>query len=399
MLCGMRDRKETSIRQLQTSIDPAKPDADGLYTVIVARNDDVNDGAPIDLKAMSFEAYRKNPVVLLAHDRWQGVPVARTHKLEWTNQGLRAWFEFLKGDDNAARVKNAWDRGFLRAASIGVRKGMSGRDELVEWSIVPVPADMDAVRSLTSETHSLAPAHQNMLPIEIEIPEVETEMDDDRIRQIVADAMKARDADKSKTRDADTIAEISRGMSGIIGESVKAAMEDAEKARAAAEEAAEKAEADFEARVAGEVEERMKKKMPFGDDKKKADDKEKMGDKKKMGDKEKAEGDDDDDDDARADAAAEERADLLLLVRDLLPEDFSTRGKGAHEILVAAVGEEVKDAADRSADYLLAKVEAIVDRRSDAGKQRSGKPSSKAPSFTGIAGGRVNMMSLKRSAK
>ena len=54
------------------------------------------------------------------------------------------------------RVKNAWDKGFLRAASVSwvpveSASDESGRrrdvtSELVEWSLVPVPADPDALR-------------------------------------------------------------------------------------------------------------------------------------------------------------------------------------------------------------------------------------------------------------
>ena len=63
---------------------------------------------------------------------------------------------------------------------------------------------------------------------------------------------------------------------------------------------------------------------------------------------------------------AEDRAELLVLVRDLLPEDTEVRGQSNHDLLVLAVGDEVSGAADRSEDYLLAKVEAIIERREAA---------------------------------
>jgi hypothetical protein len=69
-------------------------------------------------------------------------------------------FEFLAEDPFAQRVKNAWDKGFLRAASISwlpmeSAPAKSGRwrdtkSELLEWSLVAVPADPDALR----EAHS-----------------------------------------------------------------------------------------------------------------------------------------------------------------------------------------------------------------------------------------------------
>ena len=70
-----------------------------------------------------------------------------------------AEFEFLEDDPFAQRIRNAWDKGFLQAASISwlpiesmPAKSGGARDvraELLEWSIVSVPADPDALR----ETH------------------------------------------------------------------------------------------------------------------------------------------------------------------------------------------------------------------------------------------------------
>ena len=67
-----------------------------------------------------------------------------------------AEFEFLDDDPFAQRIRNAWDKGFLQAASISwmpleSRPAASGslrdiRSELLEWSIVSVPADPDALR-------------------------------------------------------------------------------------------------------------------------------------------------------------------------------------------------------------------------------------------------------------
>ena len=72
-------------------------------------------------------------------------------------------------------------------------------------------------------------------------------------------------------------------------------------------------------------------------------------------------------DTAAADERVEERAELLNMVRPLLAEDTETRGLSDHDLLVAAVGDEVPDAAQRSADYLTAKVETILERRTGEG--------------------------------
>ena len=136
-----------TVTRIERVLGPPQ-ERDGLYTVPIAVNDDVGDGFPIDISGLRTDDYMKNPVVLYAHDRFSELPVARTTALRRTNRGLVADFEFLPGDVRAQRVKNAWDKGFLRAASVGVRQMEDGPPELVEWSIVPVPADRDCVRSI-----------------------------------------------------------------------------------------------------------------------------------------------------------------------------------------------------------------------------------------------------------
>lgn len=73
--------------------------------------------------------------------------------------------------------------------------------------------------------------------------------------------------------------------------------------------------------------------------------------------------------------AAERRADLLVKFRSVLPKDYESKGKTAKDILVAAAGDEIADAANRSEDYLEAKLEGIIERREQvAGNLPGGKP-------------------------
>ena len=95
------------------------------------------------------------------------------------------------------------------------------------------------------------------------------------------------------------------------------------------------------------------------------------------GKKKKKDMDDDDEKDMAEKIAAdvETRADLIVSVKPLLPADFETRGKSNHEILVAAAGDEVDRAEERSDEYLLAKVEGIIERRVAAnGRNAKGAP-------------------------
>ena len=152
----------TSFRSAAAIGDDRPVDGD-VYSVTIFANEMSRDGMSVDLDGMDFSNYEKNPVVLYAHDHTGrtdsgGLPVGRTLRLARTSAGeIRAEFEFLTGDAFAERVRNAWERGFLRGASIGWRpvetrpsgRGVRAvRSELLEWSIVAVPADPDALRDV-----------------------------------------------------------------------------------------------------------------------------------------------------------------------------------------------------------------------------------------------------------
>ena len=97
---------------------------DGRYVVTIAANERVRRPPDLDLAGMSTEAYMRNPVVMWAHDvvgrsPSGGLPIGRTVELSKGGDGrLMAEFEFLEDDPFAQRVKNAWDKGFLWAASV-----------------------------------------------------------------------------------------------------------------------------------------------------------------------------------------------------------------------------------------------------------------------------------------
>ena len=139
---------------------------DGRYRVTIAANESARTQPDLDLGGLSTEGYSRNPVVMWAHDAVGrspsgGLPIGRTLELDRGPGGrIVAEFEFLEGDPFAQRVRNAWDQGFLRAASISwlplesrpVEGGRlrDTRSELLEWSIVAVPADPDALRESQS---------------------------------------------------------------------------------------------------------------------------------------------------------------------------------------------------------------------------------------------------------
>ena len=145
-------------------VKEARQAEDGsAHRMVIAANELSRNGDDLNLRGISFKNYRKNPVVLWAHDSYQGIPIAKTLKIGHDDQGrIEADFEFNAADEFAARVENAWNGGFIRSASMRylptkvvevrneegkVERLRVEEAELLEWSLVPVPADPDSVRA------------------------------------------------------------------------------------------------------------------------------------------------------------------------------------------------------------------------------------------------------------
>jgi hypothetical protein len=153
---------ETPVRTICMNILESRALGANLYRVTIAANEKVRQPPELDFDGLSIENYARNPVVMWAHDTTGrspsgGLPIGRTLNLTKTPDGrIVAEFEFLSDDPFAQRVQNAWDKGFVQAASISwipletaPVEGGGWRDvkaELLEWSIVAVPADPDALR-------------------------------------------------------------------------------------------------------------------------------------------------------------------------------------------------------------------------------------------------------------
>ena len=105
-------------------------------------------------------SYMRNPVVQWGHnyaEPW--ATVGRTNALEIGTDGIKASFEFREAandTDPLHIVRTLWDGGFVNTASIGFNplqweeNDHGGFDftewELLEWSLVPIPANQEALR-------------------------------------------------------------------------------------------------------------------------------------------------------------------------------------------------------------------------------------------------------------
>ena len=153
---------EPQIRSMSMDIVQRAAVGANRRSVTIAANNRARATPELELGGLRFDNYRRNPVVMWAHDAVGrspsgGLPIGRTLSIgRATDGGIVAEFEFLDDDPFAQRIRNAWDKGFLQAASISwlpleSRPAANGglrdiRAELLEWSIVSVPADPDALR-------------------------------------------------------------------------------------------------------------------------------------------------------------------------------------------------------------------------------------------------------------
>jgi HK97 family phage prohead protease len=125
-----------------------------ISTAAVDRENDVLVPGGCDTKQ-----YLRNPVVLYGHDNRE-LPVGAATSVSIDEDSITARWRWLEGDDRASRVRNAFEQGVLRAASVGFKpRAYEPRPtggvrftswELLEFSLVPVPANPEAVRVLRS---------------------------------------------------------------------------------------------------------------------------------------------------------------------------------------------------------------------------------------------------------
>jgi HK97 family phage prohead protease len=155
-------KPRTGVQRATFAVQRAEAEG-GRYTMTIAAHDvSRNPFDEIRLEGGVFDAYLRNPVILWGHDQ-HSLPIGRTTALRFQDGVLKADFEFLPDDPMAERVRNAWDRGFVRAASISFMPlevdesdrskpfGVISKWELLEWSLVTVPADPDALRTAERE--------------------------------------------------------------------------------------------------------------------------------------------------------------------------------------------------------------------------------------------------------
>ena len=134
----------------------AKP----TYRFTISTDSADRDNDIVKMDGMDVVNYRKNPVVFYAHE-YRALPIG-TSTLKINKHTIEADLTFV-GEDIypfAETVRRMVDAGVLRAASIGFkpksgeynheRKGVDIYEaELLEWSVVPVPANAECLVQLS----------------------------------------------------------------------------------------------------------------------------------------------------------------------------------------------------------------------------------------------------------
>ena len=142
--------------------DSVKDLGGGAFTATVTTSDIDRTGETIATGGISTDSYMNNPVVLYGHD-YQSLPIGKCTKITAFKNKLVATFQLAVNEYPFAKtVADMIKGGYLNAVSIGgVVKQMS-QDfssieamEMVEFSVVPVPANANALitaRSLFDTT-------------------------------------------------------------------------------------------------------------------------------------------------------------------------------------------------------------------------------------------------------
>lgn len=153
---------------LEKAVDETKDDEISFPFVLSTSAPD-RQGDVIDQNGWQLGNYRKNPVVLFGHD-YGSLPVARASACYVAGDKLKAVDRFSDDHELARNCAALVSKGFLNAVSVGFRpikwmwaedRGMFAADfaecELLEHSVVPVPAHQDALIEARAAGIEIAP--------------------------------------------------------------------------------------------------------------------------------------------------------------------------------------------------------------------------------------------------
>lgn len=286
------------------------------YRIVIAAED-----MGIDLSRMDVVTrYASNPIVLFNHDPFQ--PIGRTVRGPYYEGGRWiAEFVFAEGDVVAQRIRNLYDQRIVNAASIGfdILTDADGREYplLVEWSVVYAGLDKSALalRHLNATLNMLEEQHMT---------NTATQQRDAAVEDEIAEDEALADDAAEEAADEESVADEAASQDGADDE----------------DESDADADDDPEALAEG-------KQMYAG----------------RMSDEETSEPSIMRSHVDRIVAEAVRRERVAMRAQHLIDDGTDIASATTRELLIAAVRSEVKDAESRSDDYLLGRLDAILERR------------------------------------
>jgi len=135
----------------------AKETPNDIYTFVVSTPEIDRYGTIIVPAGIDYTAYLNNPVVLLNHDADE-LPIGRCLGFAMNGDNLEATLQIHRLTDDACEVADLVKAGYVKAVSVGIipteweEKTIDGeavtiytKSELVEFSIVSIPANREAL--------------------------------------------------------------------------------------------------------------------------------------------------------------------------------------------------------------------------------------------------------------
>lgn len=144
------------------NVEIKAPNADGTISVIASTEDRDRDGDVIMAGGWDLKDFKKNPVIMWAHDYSQ-LPIGRAHNTRKEDGKLISDMEFTTHDVNplGATVRRMFELKFLNAVSVGFKPAKfepldkdtqdlyAGirflKQSLLEYSAVPIPSNPNAL--------------------------------------------------------------------------------------------------------------------------------------------------------------------------------------------------------------------------------------------------------------
>lgn len=139
------------LNYLEANIEKA---ADGSFVAVASTNSVDRHGEVVDNNGWELKAFKKNPVILWAHDHSEpAIGVSKKTWIEGTGKKAKLMIQPLLHDvtEKARAVKQLVEMGIINSLSVGFKPLESPdgvtftKNELLEVSMVNVPANADAM--------------------------------------------------------------------------------------------------------------------------------------------------------------------------------------------------------------------------------------------------------------